>query len=274
MELRGASRTRIRPASGGHWFPPGPYGVSTPFGLLPGRTTQPDRSGRGPPVRFRFPSEAHRSTPAPSRGPEGPARRTMHPSLSFLTPQHMPERRTRMGAEHPAPRVPRPRFDHLLRGVHHRPSGNLAAPERSRASPYQAFSSRRSVPLPGAPALLTLRASHRLAPRWSEADGAAFRASIPTSNSFAASLAGCRAVACLGFTPPELSLLPSSRARCRPRTVPHHALGGIDVPTCLRLGVFRCGRLGIVPLGTAGSPGISYLMTVAAPLRPLRGAGV
>lgn len=174
----------------------------------------------------------------------------------------------------PAPRVPRPRFGHLLRGVHHRPCGRLAAPERPRASPYQAFSSRRSASLSEDPALLTLRSSHRLAPRWSETDGAAFRASIPTSSSFAATLASLRAAACLGFTPPELSLLPSSHARCRPRAVPHHALGGIDVPTRLRLGVFRCGRPGIVPLGTAGSPGVSHLMTVVASLRPPRGAGV
>lgn len=102
--LRGASGTRIRPASGGHGFPPGPCGVSTPFGLLPGRTSRPDCSGRRPPVRFRFPSEAHRSTPAPSRSPEGPARRTMLPSLSFLAPRHIPERRTRCvcGASGPA----------------------------------------------------------------------------------------------------------------------------------------------------------------------------
>ena len=172
------------------------------------------------------------------------------------------------------PRACRVRFGYLLRDIHHRPCGRLAAPEHPRASPFQAFSSRRSASLSGDPALVTLRASIRLAPRGSRADGAAFRALIPTSSSFLAPLAGRRVEACLGFTPPELSLLPSSRARCSPRTVPQHALGGIDVPTRLRLGVFRCGRPGIAPLGVAGSPGVSYLSTVAAPLRPPRGTSV
>lgn len=60
--------------------------------------------------------------------------------------------------------VPRPRFGYLHRGVHHRPSESLAAPERPRASPFEAFSSIRSDPLSEILALLPLRASIRLAP--------------------------------------------------------------------------------------------------------------
>ena len=274
MGLRGAPRTRIRPAPDGHGFPPGPCGVSTPFGLQPGRTSRPDCSGRGPPCAFaslQRPTAAHPHRPGVPKDP--------HDERCFLPWAFALLDTYRNGgpavlAGLPAPRVPRARFGYLLRGVHHRPCGRLAAPEHPRASPFQAFSSRRSAFLSEDPALMTLRTSIRLAPRGSRADGAAFRALIPTSNSFVAPLAGRRVEACLGFTPPELSLLPSSRARCSPRTVPQHALGGIDVPTRLRLGVFRCGRPGIAPLGVAGSPGVSYLSTVAAPLRPPRGTSV
>ena len=140
-----------------------PRGVFTPSGFF-GSSRRADCSARRPPCALRFPSEAHRITPAPSREPEGSARRTMLPSLGFRAPRHMPERRTRCPQGVLPCGVPRPRFGYLHRGVHHRPSGSLAAPERPRAFLFEAFSSRRSDSLSEAHALLPLRASIRLAP--------------------------------------------------------------------------------------------------------------
>ena len=110
---------------------------------LAGRRVSAHCCADGPPCAFRFPSEACRSTPAPSRDPRrDPSRRTMLPSLGFVAPRRMPERRTRRLRGVQPRSVPRPRFGYLHRGVHHRSSGGLAAPERPRASPFEAFSSR------------------------------------------------------------------------------------------------------------------------------------
>jgi hypothetical protein len=180
LGLRGAPRTRIRPALDGHGFPSGPCGVSTPFGLQPGRTTRPDCSGRGPPCAFaslQRPTAAHPHRPGVPKDPRG-GRCSLPWAFALLDTSRNGGPAVVAGL--PAPRVPRPRFGHLLRGVHHRPCGRLAAPERPRASPYQAFSSRRSASLPEDPALVTLRSSIRPAPRGSRTDGAAFKALIPT----------------------------------------------------------------------------------------------
>jgi len=181
-----------------------PLGVFTPSGFFEsgGRA---DCSARRPPCALRFPTEAHRNTPAPSREPEGSARQTMLPSLGFLAPRHMPERRTRLPQGVLPCGVPRPRFGYLHRGVHHRPSGSLAAPERPRAFLFEAFSSRRSDSLSEAHALLPLRASIRLAPI-----GACGRDRLqgldPGGSSFRPSrLAARRVDASLGLFPSERS---------------------------------------------------------------------
>jgi len=109
---------------------------------------------------FRGPSHHPRTVPRP----RGASRRTMLPSLGFLAPRHMPERRTRCPQGVLPCGVPRPRFGYLHRGVHHRPCESLAAPERPRASPLEAFSSVRLDPLSEILALLPLCASIRLAP--------------------------------------------------------------------------------------------------------------
>jgi hypothetical protein len=66
---RGAPRTRTRSRRGGHGFPPGPRGVSTPDGHPRNRASRTALAARGPSMRFRTPSEAHRNTAAPSRRP-------------------------------------------------------------------------------------------------------------------------------------------------------------------------------------------------------------
>jgi hypothetical protein len=165
-----------------------------------------------PPCAFRFPSEAHRNTPAPSRETEVSARQTMLPSLGFLAPRHMPGRRTRCPQGVLPCGVPRPRFGYLPRGVHHHPCGSLAAPERPRAFLFEAFSSRRSDSLSEVHALLPLRASIRLAPI-----GACGRDRLqgldPGGSSFRPSrLAARRVDASLGFFPSERSPPLSLRA--------------------------------------------------------------
>jgi hypothetical protein len=86
---------------------------------------------QGAPLRFRFPAKAHRSTPAPSRSPEGPTRRTMLPSLGLRAPRHIPERwtRCRCGASGPA----RAACEVWLPPAR-RPPPSLRAPCGSRAS--------------------------------------------------------------------------------------------------------------------------------------------
>jgi len=200
----------------------------------------------GPPCAFRFPAEACRSTPAPSRDPEGFARRTMLPSLGFCAPRRLPERRIRCLRGVQPRSVPRPRFGHLPRGVHHRPSGGLAAPERPRASPFEAFSSVRSDSLSGVPALLPLLASIRLAPIG--ACGRDRLQGLAPGRELVRSVAPLRARrvdASLGFFPSERSPPPSSRALHGFAPAPPPRVGRDDVPTRLRLEVLRSGGIGL-----------------------------
>lgn len=134
---------------------------------------------RRPSSCFRFPSEVHRSTPAPSRRPR-PTRKTMLPLLGFRAVRHVPGRWIRCARGVQPRTVPRARFGHLLRDVHHRPSRRLAASERPSASPSKAFSSRRSGPLSGAscPPGVARVASPR--PHGERANAVDFRALIPT----------------------------------------------------------------------------------------------
>jgi len=109
----------------------------------PGSSRRADCSARHPPCAFRFPSEAHRITPAPSREPEGSARQTMLPSLGFRAPRHMPGRRTRLPQGVRPCGVPRPRFGASIAASTTVPPGALRPP-----SVHGLSSSRRS-PLVG-----------------------------------------------------------------------------------------------------------------------------
>jgi len=134
------------------------------FDALRAAGDEPSRSTfveQAPSVRFRVPSEVYRRLPAPSRRPRGSTGRTTLPSLGFRAVRHMPGRRTRVKGEvPPLPRAASGVFD-PHRGVHHRPSRRLAAPERPSASLLEAFSSRRSDVLSDVPALLAFSASDR-----------------------------------------------------------------------------------------------------------------
>lgn len=134
---------------------------------------------RRPSSCFRFPSEVHRSTPAPSRRPK-PTRRTMLPPLGFGAVRHVPGRWIRCARGVQPRAVPRARFGYLLRDVHHRPSRRLAASERPSASPFKAFSSRRSGPLSGASCPPGVARVTSPRPHGERANAVDFRALIPT----------------------------------------------------------------------------------------------
>jgi hypothetical protein len=123
LRLRGAPGTQDRPRSDGHWFRPTRTAFRRPPGSREIEPTEPTFAGRRPPLRFRSSTEVHRSTPTPSRGPEG-RRRTMLPLLGFRALRHMPGRRTR-SREASSSAACRVRGFDPPRGVHHRPSRAL-----------------------------------------------------------------------------------------------------------------------------------------------------
>lgn len=103
----------------------------------------------------------------------------MLPPLGFRAVRHMPGRRTRCARGVQPRAVPRARFGHLLRDVHHRPSRGLSAAERPSASPFKAFSSHRSGPLSetSCPPGVARVASPR--PHGERANAVDFRALLP-----------------------------------------------------------------------------------------------
>jgi hypothetical protein len=224
-------------------------------------------------LRFRSPTEVHRSTPAPSRGPEGPPRRTMLPSLDSLALRHMTGRRTRFPRGFRPRCVPRPGF---------RPPSRL-----SPSSLPSAFR-RRSVPRlhPSRPSprrdrdpfrgpLPSWRSPRRFAsPHVGRADTVASRASIPR-----------RARSALpdpeGPGAPMPSWASSLQSTLPFRLSPPLWIAGDPLA---RIGRIR--RPGppasqglearkdrLAPLGATGSRGFSHLSTVATSRRPARGAG-
>jgi hypothetical protein len=104
-----------------------PVGVSTPFGwssVGPGSTAKPRL---GPPCAFaplqrRTPAAPHRRVASPTRRPGD--RPAMLPLLGFGALRHSlgPADPLFRGGGSLRHRVPRARFDYLLRGLHHRPS--------------------------------------------------------------------------------------------------------------------------------------------------------
>jgi len=278
-----------------------PRGVSTPTG------SSRDRACRAGSLRtaallalslpFRGPSQHPRTVPS---GPEGPNR-----GRCFLPWAFVPHDTCRNGGPVRArgfrPRtVPRPGFGYPPRGVHHRPSRRLAAPERPSASPFKAFSSRRSGLLSEAAALVALLASIRLAPlgsvRTRSASGPRSRRECVRS---AGSRRTRRVAAFLGFTlqsvPPLRPRAPAFPRGASPRT---HGGGSASRSTCVSgscgtegsVGPSRgyrlswdlspCDRRGDVPVGARGglmsSPhGAQRCMRrapIRAPSRPTRPA--
>jgi hypothetical protein len=101
LGFRGVPGTPIRSVEAGHWFRPTRTAFRRPSGSLRSdlRTAE---AVRGPPCALRAPSEVHRSSPAPWRGPCG--HRTMLPLLGFSRPTT----HSRIGGSVPGRRLPAP----------------------------------------------------------------------------------------------------------------------------------------------------------------------
>ena len=240
---------------------------------LVGRS-RPDCSGGGPPCAF----APYRGPPQHTRTVPGSRRTLATDDASF---PGLPCSTAHDGTADPlAGRGFRPRA-YRVRGLVTSFAASTTVPSGAlrRPSAHELHPSRPSPRVDRAPfretlALVTLRTS------WSprspvEQDGRRRLQGLdPDVELVPEPPCGSSSRCLLGVHPSRALPPPVPRERCDPLTVPHHALGGIDVPTRLRLGVFRCGRPGIAPLRAAGSPGVSYLSTVTAPRRPPRGAGV
>jgi hypothetical protein len=271
VELRGAPGTQTPAHSDGHGFHPTRTAFRRPPGTRGPGPAEPDCSGRRPPLRFRSPTEVHRDTPAPSRRSEDrPVGRCFLPWAFAPCDTYRDGGPAFRGASRPRC-VPRAGFEHPQRGVHHRPSRRLAAPERPSASPSKAFSSRRSGRLSASPALVALLASIRLAPR-----GACGRGRLqgfdPGANSYGPPDPEGPGASLPSWASPSRALTPSGLGpRFGSRSLPSHALGGLtSCPTCvpgscgtegsvgpsrgyrLSWGSSPCDRRGHVPAGARG----------------------
>lgn len=198
----------------------------------------------GPPCAFAL---LQRSIAAPPHRLADPKVRTSDDASSpeLSCPTTHSERRTRVSRSFRPRCVPRPGFGYPHRGVHHRPSRRLSAAERPWASPFKAFSSRRSALLPEHPALMAFPASIRLTPmgsvRTRPRSGPRSRHELVLPFRIPKDPAR----RCLpGLHPfrafPLLGLL----LRFGSRGIPSHALGGYDVPARLRHKVFRLEEIG------------------------------
>jgi len=191
------------------------------------------------PIPFRGPSQHPRTVPGSRRNP----RRTMLPPLGFFAPRHLPERRC-VSAGRPAPQRVAGGLGPPLR--HSPPS--LREPCGPRASTGFTLQGVLLAPVglplgsPCPPAVARVDS-----PRSSGTCGHGRLQGLDPGVELVRSVAPLRARrvdAFLGFVPPERSPPPSSRALLNWRPVPHHALGGNDVPTRLRLEVLRSGGIG------------------------------
>jgi hypothetical protein len=225
----------------------------------------------------------------------------MLPLLDSRALRHIPGWRTRFPRGVRPRGVPRPRFEHLHRGVHHHPCRRLSAPERPWASPFKAFSSSRWVSLSGP--LPSCRSSRRFAaPPWGAGGRELLQGFLPGSSSCWPRIPeGTRTVdAFLGFTRPEPSPPPSRRPAfgrgASPRT---HSSGVTSTSACvtgslgtegsagpsrdcrLSSGLSPCDRRGAAALGVGGglmvsphgSGALQAARTDPCPLRPNRPRG-
>lgn len=220
----------------------------------------------GPPCAFAL---LQRSIAAPPHRPANPKVRMSNDASSpgLSCPTTHPERRTRISRGFRPHCVPRPGFGYPHRGVHHRPSRRLSAPERPWASPFKAFSSRRSAPLPECPALVAFPASIRLTPmgsvrtrpRSGPRSRRRARSAIPSPEGPGAPMPSWAS---------SLQSVPSPRPTPPLRIAgdPFTRVGRFDVPARLRHKVFRLEEIGC-PL--SGMPALVGFFT----FRPSRHRG-
>lgn len=236
---------------------------------------RPAFADRTPSVCFRVPSEVLRGTPAPPRRPCGRAAcGALFLGLSCRT--------TRAGAVDPhdgrgsAPPASHVRGFYPHRGVHHRPSRCLAAPERPSACLLEAFSSRRSDVLPDVDALLAFtRRFERFSGKRSDAGD--FRALVSARIRSVHPIHRGRIPERPDASMPPRGSPPSSIRPRRPgvalwsRALPVHGSIGRRLDRSASSGLAdRLDRF--APLGATGSFGVFHLTTVADSFRPTRGA--
>jgi len=226
-------------------------------------SSRPAFADRAPSVRFRVPSEVLPGTPAPpGRSCDRASGDACFPGLSCRT-THAGAAVARDGRGSAPPASHVRGFD-PHRGVRHRPSRRLAAPERPSAFLLEAFSSRRSDVLPDVPALLSFLASIR--PLLREAIGRGRLQGVDLGvNSFGPPVPsrtnprGTRwVVASTRFTPLERSP-PASWRRALVARAPRSRAGSFDVSTDLRLRVLRIAGVGSPLSGPPARPGFFTL---------------
>ena len=265
-ELRGDPGTQTRLRQDGHRFRPTRTAFRRPPGTRGAGPPEPACAGRGPPFRFHSPSEVHRSTPAPSRGSEDP-----HVGRCFLSWALLPYDTCGTTDPHFA------RLPTSLRAA----SGVWVPPSRRPPSPLPTpcgagasmgftlqglllatIGTPSGAPCP--PGVLRVDSPH---PHGERADAAAFRASIPSrARSAIPSPEGPGA--------PMPSWVSSLQSVHSPRPSPplrfagdpSTRVGRFDVPSRLRLEVFRLEEIGF-PL--SGMPALLGFIT----FRPSRHRG-
>jgi len=257
-----ALRGRVSSRCDGHGFPSARTAFLRPPGNC-GTGFATDCSARHPPCAFRFPSEVHRSTPAPSRTPEGILVRRC-----FLPWAFVPHDTCRSGG--PSPRGVRPHGE--PREVWVPRATMTTTPSEVPCGPPSVHGlcpSRRSPRTgrtPSRESLPSCRWPRRFAsPLKERADAVGFRASIPVASSFCPPRPCERDASMPSWVSSLQSVLPlrpcerfvfapgpSSRVGQERRPDPPASRGVAE----------RRDRL--APLGAAGSPGIPHLTTVAA----------
>jgi len=229
VRLRGAPGTQARPRSNEHGFRSTRTAFRRPPGSRETERAEPTFAGRRPPLRFRSSSEVHRSTPAPSREPEGsPSDDASSPGLSCPS--------THAGAADPFPRsVQAPR--RATSGVSTPFAASTTVPpapcgaERPWASPCKAFSSKRSGPLAKPHAFLAFAASIRLAPLGSVRTRSPSRLRSRLELVLPFRIPKDPARRCLpGYSPFRAPIPRLSRPLWFRGAIPSHALGGIRRP--------------------------------------------
>jgi hypothetical protein len=272
--LRGDPGTQPRSCAGAHWVAPDPHGVSTPTGFRQERRSRTGFPDGGPPFAFAPLQRSIAALPHRPAGRTGRSDDASSPGLSCPT--------THDGTADPLP---------VAGGRSHSPTPRAASevsspPSRRPPPPLPTRRARRSVhglhpPRPSphtdgcpsrSPCPRDVDASGSPPPMGSGGTRPASGLRSRCRARSAHALADARADALLGFSPPGRSPSPSGPSlwsRGLPLRATRCDVHGPHAPWGL---TERRGRL--VPLGTAGPPGVCRLATVAASRESrVRGAG-
>ena len=253
LESRGTPGTQAHSRLDGHGFRPTRAAFRRPPGIRGGAPPEPACAGRGPPLHFRSPTEAHRNTPAPSRRSEDRLA-----GRCFLSWAFVPYDTCRSGG--PAFRGASGPAACRVRGLVTSIAASTTAPPDARRRrsvhglpPSRPCSARRSASLSGA--LPSGRWPRRFAsPPWGACGRGRLQGLSPDAQPcVAGSLAG--PVAPLPSWGRSLqSVLPLRTGH--PLWVaepPLARIGRCDVPSRLRLRVFGSGGIG---LSLSGPPAL------------------